>query len=192
MTAERTGLVADLWVVLAALVYYGRVSGEVRCYLKVWCVNSTATLGSQQVSDTVGRREVALAVDLFAELLFKLVDVDGVEVGLWHHQHAAIPRYRKVLDLRFRLTAVPIDRVAGFDFDDQVVPDTGGDDHVRDVILGCVIDIGERTSWIRVVAVEVIGVQARVFRELRFEVVDRRLNYVVVVFVRVEDDRRAD
>lgn len=30
MTAERTGLVADLRIVLAALAYYGRVSGGVR------------------------------------------------------------------------------------------------------------------------------------------------------------------
>lgn len=30
ITAECTGLVADLRIVLAALAYYGRVSGEVR------------------------------------------------------------------------------------------------------------------------------------------------------------------
>ena len=146
----------------------------------------------QQVDDTLGRCDVELAVDLFVEVLFKLIDVYGVEVGVRNHQDTPVTRNREVFDLRFGRRAIVLDRVARFNLDDEVVLDARLDYHVGNVLFRAVFGIGERAPWVRIVAVEVIGVQRAVLRHLWFEVVNRLLDDVVVIFVRIEEDRCPD
>jgi len=125
-------------------------------------------------------------------VVFKLVDVCGVEIGAGNNQHPAVSRNREIFELGLCLRSVCFDRVARLDFDDQVVLPAGGDDHVGDVFVGRVVEVGERAPRVRTVAVEVIGVQRRVRRKLEFEVVHRVLYDIVVVFVRTDEGCRTD